>query len=391
MIFLRLRKAVRTGRTRVVTVASHRSDGARKLSADVVRAVPGAEADALRSLPDDVRTLLSTPGAVILVGERAAARPGLPTAAAETADATGAAVAWVPRRAGDRGALDAGALPTLLPGGRRVDDDDARRAVAAAWGVADLPSTPGRDTAAMAGASYSALVLAGVDAADAPDPDALRGAVDRAGFVVALNIRRSELTDRADVVFPVAPVTGKAGTFVDWEGRRRAFPAALPVASVLPDGRVLDALAAAMGHALGTSDPASTLAELDRLGSDPTDGPTVAPVSPPRPAVAAGTAVLDGWRMLLDDGRLQDGEDALAGTARTPVVRMSEATAAEVGVGDGDPVTLSTDRGAVTFPLEITDMPDRVAWAPLHTPGASLRSRLGVGPGATVRVTGGDR
>ncbi|MBY6437649.1 NADH-quinone oxidoreductase subunit G [Rhodococcus kroppenstedtii] len=391
MIFLRLRKAVRTGRTRVVTVASHRSDGARKLSADVVQAVPGSEADALRSLPDDVRALLATPGAVILIGERAAGRPGLLTAAAETADATGASSAWVPRRAGDRGALDAGALPTLLPGGRRVDDDDARRAVAEAWGVADLPSAPGRDVAAMADASYAALIVGGVDAVDAPDPDALRGAMDRANFVVALNIRRSELTDRADVVFPVAAVTGKAGTYVDWEGRRRTFPAALPTASLLPDGRVLDALADAMGHALGTSDPVTTLSELDRLGSDPTDRPMVAPVSPPRPTAAAGTAVLDGWRMLLDGGSLQDGEDALAGTARTPVVRLSEATAAEVGVADGDPVTLSTDHGAVTFPLEIADLPDRVVWAPLHAPGAALQDHLGVGPGATVRVAGGAR
>ncbi|WP_068149910.1 NADH-quinone oxidoreductase subunit G [Rhodococcoides corynebacterioides] len=391
MIFLRVRKAVRTGRTRVVTVASHRSDGARKLSADLVQAVPGAEAEALRTLPDDVRALLAMPGAVILVGERAAGRPGLPTAAAETADSTGASLAWVPRRAGDRGALDAGALPTLLPGGRRVDDDTARRTVAEAWGVGDLPSTPGRDVAAMADTSYAALVLGGVDAADAPDPDAVRDAVDRAEFVVALNIRRSELTDRADVVFPVAAVTGKAGTYVDWEGRRRAFPAALPTASLLPDGRVLDALANAMGHTLGTSDPVTTLAELDRLGSDPTDRPMVAPVSPPREAAAAGTAVLDSWRMLLDGGSLQDGEDALAGTARTPVVRLSEATAVEVGVADGDPVTLSTDHGAVTFPLEIADLPDRVVWAPLHAPGAALQEHLGVGPAATVRVAGGAR
>ena len=40
--------------------------------------------------------------------------------------ATGARLAWVPRRAGERGAVEAGALPGLLPGGRPVADAGAR-------------------------------------------------------------------------------------------------------------------------------------------------------------------------------------------------------------------------------------------------------------------------
>ena len=43
-------------------------------------------------------------------------------------------VAWVPRRAGERGAVEAGALPNLLPGGRGVADAAARAEVAAALG-----------------------------------------------------------------------------------------------------------------------------------------------------------------------------------------------------------------------------------------------------------------
>ena len=49
--------------------------------------------------------------------------------------------------------------------------------------------------------------------------------------------------------------------------------------------------------------------------------------------------------MLLDDGRLQDGEPHLAGTARTPVVRLSAETASAIGAADGDNVTVSTARG----------------------------------------------
>ena len=56
------------------------------------------------------------PGAAILVGERLATVPGALSQAAALAAATGARLAWVPRRAGERGALESGALPTLLPG-----------------------------------------------------------------------------------------------------------------------------------------------------------------------------------------------------------------------------------------------------------------------------------
>ena len=55
-------------------------------------------------------------------------------------------LAWVPRRAGERGALDAGAIGTLLPGGRPLADPAARAEVEKAWG-ASIPETPGRDTA----------------------------------------------------------------------------------------------------------------------------------------------------------------------------------------------------------------------------------------------------
>ena len=44
-------------------------------------------------------------------------QPGALAAAAELATATGARLAWVPRRSGERGGIEAGLLPGLLPGG----------------------------------------------------------------------------------------------------------------------------------------------------------------------------------------------------------------------------------------------------------------------------------
>src|SRR5690625_7876944 len=84
-------------------------------------------------------------GAVVLVWHRLASTEGALPSALKLAQATSAALAWVPRRAGDRGAVEAGLLPQLLPGGRTVADAQARVDAGAVWGVEDLPAEPGRD------------------------------------------------------------------------------------------------------------------------------------------------------------------------------------------------------------------------------------------------------
>ncbi len=96
--------------------------------------------------------------------------------------------------------------------------------------------------------------------------------------------------------------------------------------------------------------------------------------------------MLASWRLLLDAGRLQDGEPFLAGTAVSPVARLSPATAAELGAAPGDPVTIGTERGSVTLPLAVTEMPDRVVWLPTNSPGTAIHRQLGVTTGAVVSI-----
>jgi NADH-quinone oxidoreductase subunit G len=194
---------------------------------------------------------------------------------------------------------------------------------------------------------------------------------------VSLEIRASAVTELADVVFPVAPVVEKSGSFADWEGRIRPFTAALPT-SAASDARVLQILADELGVDLGLADTATPSWDGDRA-----DAPDVAPVAT---APRSGEAVLATWRMLLDAGRLQDGEPYLAGTARAPVARLSAATAAQIGVADGELVMVRTDRGAVSLPLVITEMPDRVVWLPMNSPGSAVNAQLGVGAGSVVRI-----
>jgi NADH-quinone oxidoreductase subunit G len=263
--------------------------------------------------------------------------------------------------------------------------------VARAWGVATLPAEPGRDgeqilAAALAG-DLDALVVAGVDPFDLPDPAAALAAIEAAPFVVSLELRPSAVTDRADVVLPVAAVAEKAGTFLNWEGRPGSFEHALEVPSVEPDLEVLGEIADEMDVHLGLPDAAAARRELDSL----TGWQGARLRAPAYPSVArvlpgAGEAVLATWHQLIDTGRMQDGEPFLAGTARPAVARMSPATAGEAGTADGDRVTVTTARGAITLGVQVCDMPDRVVWLPAHARGSEVRRELGAGNGTLVTL-----
>ena len=387
-IFLRLRKASRSG-TRVLAVAPYTTRGLRKLGGRLVQAAPGTEPEALESLLGHADFGLDA-GSVILVGERLATVPGALSAAVELARRSGARLAWVPRRAGDRGAVEAGCLPTLLPGGRPVGDPAARVDAAAAWGVASVPEAPGRDTdgilAALASGQLTGLVVGGVDLDDLADPAAAREALAAAGFVVSLEQRATDVTRAADVVFPVAPVSDKAGTFVTWEGRPRPFEAALSNPASLPDLRVLAGIAEEAGVPLGFRTVAEARARMAELG--PWDGPRAEPSPPPKRAarrkVLRTKLTLATWKQLLDNGTLQAGEEHLRATARRAVARVPQATAEMVG---GSVITLTGDRGSVTLPMEVADLPEGVVWVPANSFGRGVLAGL-ASPGSTVTVRG---
>jgi len=401
IVFLRLRKAVRTGRTSVYSIAALESNGLAKLSGTLLPAAPGGETAALTALPDEVIAGLRKPGAVVMLGERLAEVPGALSAAARLATQTGARLAWVPRRAGERGAIEAGALPNLLPGGRRIGSAEITAEVARVWGVGTLPAGAGRGTAqilaAAAAGEIGTLLIGAVDPDDLPDPAAALAAIEAAEFVVSLELRVSAVTDRADVVFPVAAVAEKPGTFVNWEGRPGSFTAALAVPSVRTDLQVLAALADEMDVHLGLPDVAAVRREMtiltqsaalspsptSALGQPPLAGQQTG-VGPDHPG--AGRALLATWHNLLDAGRMQDGEPNLAGTARATVARLSAATAAEAGTADGAKITVATSHGAITVPVEIADMPDRVVWLPTNSAGSAVRRDLHAGHGSVVTL-----
>ena len=405
IVFLRLRRAARDRRMPVWHLGQFTTPAVRRTFGTLLRVLPGAEPEALDTLEGPARKALGAPGAVLLVGERAAEVPGLYSAVARLASDTGARLAWIPRRAGERGALDAGAAPTLLPGGRPVTDATARAEVERAWGVT-LPNRPGRDTggilAAAAAGQLGGLLIGGVDPADLPDPQQAEQALSRTTFVVSLEMRPSAVTRAAHVVLPIASAIEKAGSYLDWEGRRREFTTTISsgpgqASAALPDCRVLDSLAIEMDVDLFTQTPAAAwagLAALGTYGEINRDVSRHAGKTTPRPSAAPaageGKVLLATWRRLLDNGSMQDGEPHLAGTARPAVALLSETTAADLGIPLGGTVTVSTQRGSLTLPVAAADVPDGVVWVPGNSGPATVRRSLGVGHGAEVSVRSGN-
>ena len=231
--------------------------------------------------------------------------------------------------------------------------------------------------------------MAGVDPDDTADPAATLAALDAAQFVVSLEVLPSAVTERADVVFPVAPVTEKEGTFVNWEGRTRPFGKVVANPNALPDLRVLSGIAeelAALGHGkgLGFRTVAEARERMQEMGPWDGDRPELTePAAPTTKAASAKGVALATWKQMLDNGTLQRGDEALRATARMPVARVSQTVYDALGPA----VTLTGDRGSVTLPAEVTDIADDTVWVPANSFGRGVLADL-ASPGSTVTVKG---
>ena len=379
-VFLRLRKANRKRGLPIQTLATYASKGTLKLNATLIPTRPF-------DMPAAIQNIEADPGTIILVGERAAQIPGCLTALAEKMNETGARLAWIPRRAGEIGAIEAGCLPDLLPGGRPLSDDGARDGMSTLWG-AHIPTEPGLDASAQleaaARGALKALVLSGIEADDFSDPELAKQAMTTA-FTVSLESRMSDAAKLADVVLPVDLLEQTSGSFLNWE--HRVCPVAQQVTnprSPMSEIRVLAALAEAMGTDLGMRTCEAAAQEFDSC--PPWEGPfahmvRANPVQPSAPGVAVST-----WRELLDDSRCLDQAASLASTARQVVARISPQTLRTEGLATSSYVRLTGPKGSATFALQVEPtMVDQVIWVPWHSSGNTLAA-IGVSAGVPVTL-----
>ena len=387
IVFLRLRKAARKHGVQVLSVAPFATRGLAKMSGRLIRTAPGGEAAALDELH---RASCCQPGAVILVGERLATSP-VRSPPPRLAAATGARLAWIPRRAGERGALEAGALPNLLPGGRPVAD--ARRANRSRRrGISPTCPTPSAATPQHPGRGgrreLGALLIGGVEPADLPDPDAALAAIE------AVPVRRQPGAAR--------------------KRRHRTRRRGLPRRAGGREGRHIRQLGGPASAVRGGAAHQRRARPAGAATRSPTKSAWTSACRPPRRPVRSWPGSAGGAA----PGRSARGSGGSPGRSRDPVRRCWPAggccstpvvcrTASpsgrhrprarrtalgghrrRIGVAEGESVTVATKRGEITLPLEITDMPDRVVWLPMNSPGSAVHQQLGVTAGAVVRSGG---
>ena len=380
IVFLRIFKQVRKRALPVTTIAPFATRGSEKLGAKLIKSAAGNEASAIAQVSG------LTNRSVILVGERLCEAVGGLSAVAELAKSTGAKLAWIPRRAGERGAIEAGAIGNLLPGGRPVTDASARVDIQTAWGVTSLPSNIGRDTTEILDGLHSgeieALLVGGVDPLDisAHLHDGLKKA-----FVVSLEIRKSALTEVANVVLPVAAVVEKSGSFVNWEGRARSFDTSITDSLTRSDLRILSMLADQMGTPINLPTVAAAASEFATLGNWEKRSEFKA-MPAGKLNVAGDEALLASWRLLLDAGSLQDGEANLAGTAHPSVAVISSERASRLGVNEGELIRVSTKHGAITLPCQISDIEASSVWIPRNSVESRAIATLGIATGPVMVV-----
>ena len=378
IIFLRIYKQFKKRAIKVSSIASFTSRGTEKLSAKLIKTAAGAEVSAINSI-----TGLSDKS-VVLVGERAVETPGALSAVAKLINTSGAKLGWIPRRAGEVGALAAGAVTDLLPGNRPIDNASARVDIATVWGSDSLPTTTGMNTLEMINSDLEAILIGGVDPMDI-SPDAKVKLAKK--FIVSFEIRQSDITEIAQVVFPVATVVEKSGSFMDWQGKVRKFEAAVEQSLNRSDVRILSMLAEEIGRPINLPTVKAARNEFESIGN--WDGQLVAmkPVVPLEvKSVKADEAILSSWRNLLDKGSLQDGEENLAGTARQSVAVISQSRASSLNVKENDLVRVSNDYGAVTLPCVIEDIDDSSVHLPRNSLGSQLFRNLGVVSNSIVKV-----
>ena len=248
--------------------------------------------------------------------------------------------------------------------------------------------------------------------ADRTGVKAARAGLERAGFVVSIEQRISDVTARADVVFPAALIEEQSGSFLNWEHRSgRVNRVVRRPGNPMTDLRVLAALADGYGRDLGIRLSKHARAEFDELGAwdgarAPRPGIAAADggggglarlarragelIADAVESVAAGSGLtLASWRQLIDGSASNDGAPALRATAKPATARVSPRTAKRLGLTDGEDVSVASPRRSVVLPLVVEPtMVDDTVWLPGNFWSGGL-GELAVVPGDSVTVTPG--
>jgi len=313
-----------------------------------------------------------------------------------------------------QGASDMGAIPFVYPDYQAVSEPANREKFARVWGVdpEQLSLAPGLKVTEMAreGSPVRALYIMGENPIIS-DPDIAHAEhwFRSVEFLAVEDLFLTETARYADVVLAGASFAEKDGTFVNTERRIQLAEQALtPPGEARPDWQILVELSNRVGLPTPFASPEAVMEEIRRVA------PSWAGVSYPRLRGGglqypvphdghAGTSFLFGERFPTPDGRarfhaveyadpgeLPDAEYPFVmntgrqlyhwhtGTmtrrskgldAREPVaiVEVHPDDAAELGIGDGEPVRITSRRNTMLISVRISDrVARRQVFVPFH-------------------------
>jgi NADH-quinone oxidoreductase subunit G len=223
--------------------------------------------------------------------------------------------------------------------------------------AATVPGAGGLDAARMLAAPRRAYLVVGAEPEfDCADPVAARTALDAAEFVVMLSAFRHG-QDYADVLLPIAPFTETAGTFVNCEGRAQAFNGVVkPAGAARPGWKVLRALGSTLqlpGFEFETIDDVRrTLPAGEALAARLANGTRVALLRPVA-AVAGVERVADVPIHFADPLVRRAPSLQRTADAAPPRARMSEVTARRLGLAPGARVRVTQGGGEAVLEVAV--------------------------------------
>ncbi len=332
---------------------------------------PGqAERGIAQALRDGVRS-------TVLLGNLATAHPGfsvLQALAGWIAEASGAALGYLPEAANSAGAWIAGAVPHRDAGA-----------------VAVAPGTGGLDAAAMLESPPDALILFGVEPEfDCWDPAKARRAAGAAGFTVVMSPYAGDAArDYADVLLPIAAFAETSGTFVNAEGRWQGFRGACaPYGEARPGWKVLRVL----GNLLGLAGFEYTSSEQvrdelhEKAGALAPDNRSAWPDTVELPDADAGLVRIGDVPIYGTDALVRRATALQqTGHGRDATVRIRATLAQRLGLAEAARVEVMQGDARAVLPLVVDDrVPDGCAWISAALPGSA-----GLGPSigpVTLRV-----
>jgi len=328
------------------------------------------------------------------------------------------------------GGGDMGTLPGSLPGYQDPADDEVGEKFADAWGERP-PEEPGLKVPEMLAEAHEGnlrgmYVVGENPALSEPDIQHAAEALADMEFLVVQDIFMTETAEHADVVLPAATSPEKHGTFTNTERRiQRVRPTAEPPGLARQDWEITQALARRLGYDWDYAHPREVMEEINDLApiyggvsyDRLEDGDEHGLQWPCRDVDDPGTPYLydyedgefgfeDGKARFVPadgghPGELPDEEFPLTLTSGRVLyhwhtgqitrrveglmshvgesfVEINPATAAEIGVEDGEYVRVESRRGDIVVKAEVTDrVGEGTLFIPMHFAAGAVNKLTG--------------